>query len=767
MSGLRALYDNYLAASSRSTVETAPAPNPVVEGMDSARFFKLCKDGHLFNRSFRTNDVDIVFANYRINGTEYKKLFCANESEVVVNERKLKGQRRMDYKGFKAALSNVASRRGEDFESMARKLIDTTAGAPSISGTEALPNRFHDDERTFTGVYKQGGPTMVDREKMTMEQLTDRFKKATVRGTPLHVALGPGIHQHINQANSSSSQHQLDSASSYLDDTTQQRGNGGTTSRRGSLNMGLDDKSDGVLKTNPIPADKVEPLRVVFETYQLASTRSADLSSVNLPPPPVPVVDGLDSARFFKLCKDAKLFNQSFRTNDVDIIFTKNKIKGQRKMAWRGFKEAIVSVALKRGDSVDKTISRVLEMTANGPSVNGTEALPNRFHDDERTFTGVYKQGGPTMVDREKMTMEQLTDRFKKATVRGTPLHVALGPGIHQQFYHQDGDNNNDLGSFGGSGADHHFMPPAAPAYGSDQQVNHVKPLKENTIVSARSLADDNIRDEAKVAMRGVFEEYSKMSRGFSSSASKASTTPGGPEDGVDSSRLLKLCNDAMLFGKLFRTNDVDIIFTRNKREGGRKLAFDGFMHALYEVSIKKNVTFMELLDQVSFATTSAAAASSSSSFVASASKLNQSSDFYSSTTPATPLAADVSSQDLEVSPEHEGELQRVFEEYALLSRSIKDRAGAVGSSGGLTADDGIDSSRFLKLCSDCELFDVMFRLQDIDIVFTKCKAAGARKLSLDNFVAALGEICKKKRTSMHALLDKVSFATSGGSPMM
>ena len=119
------------------------------------------------------------------------------------------------------------------------------------------------------------------------------------------------------------------------------------------------------------------------------------------------------------------------------------------------------------------------------------------------------------------------------------------------------------------------------------------------------------------------------------------------------------------------------------------------------------------------------------------------------------------------MSPEHEGELQRVFEEYALLSRSIKDRAGAVGSSGGLTADDGIDSSRFLKLCSDCELFDVMFRLQDIDIVFTKCKAAGARKLSLDNFVAALGEICKKKRTSMHALLDKVSFATSGGSPMM
>jgi len=524
------LYDNFLAASSRSTVETAPTPNPVVEGMDSARFFKLCKDGHLFNRSFRTNDVDIVFANYRINGTEYKKLFCANESDVVVNERKLKGQRRMDYKGFKAALSNVASRREEDFESMVRKLIDTTAGAPSISGTEALPNRFHDDERTFTGVCKQGGPTMVDREKMTMEQLTDRFKKATVRGTP---------------------------------------------------------------------------------------------------------------------------------------------------------------------------------------------------------------------------------------------LHVALGPGINQQFYNQDGDNNNNvLGSYGGSGADHHFMPPAAPAYGSDRhsQVNLVKPLEENTIIGVRSHADDNIRDDAKVAMRGVYEEYAKMSRGFSSSASKASTTPGGPEDGVDSSRLLKLCNEAMLFGKLFRTNDVDIIFTRNKREGGRKLAFDGFMHALYEVSIKKNVTFMELLDQV-FATTSGGA-SSSSSFVASASKLNQSSDFYSST-PATPLAEDVSSPDLEVPPEHEGELQRVFEEYALLSRSIKDRAGAVGGTGGLTVDDGIDSSRFLKLCSDCELFDVMFRLQDIDIVFTKCKAAGARKLSLDAFVAALAEICKKKRTSMHALLDKVSFATSVGGPMM
>jgi len=50
-----------------------------------------------------------------------------------------------------------------------------------------------------------------------------------------------------------------------------------------------------------------------------------------------------------------------------------------------------------------------------------------RLHDDKSTYTGVYKAGGPTTVDYEKMGMNQLCDRTKKATLRGTPTYAVHG----------------------------------------------------------------------------------------------------------------------------------------------------------------------------------------------------------------------------------------------------------------------------------------------------------------------------------------------------
>lgn len=130
-----------------------------------------------------------------------------------------------------------------------------------------------------------------------------------------------------------------------------------------------------------------------------------------------------------------------------------------------------------------------------------------------------------------------------------------------------------------------------------------------------------------------------------------------------------------------------------------------------------------------------------------------------------------LTTQDLVVPDHQKADLRRVFEEYAQLSRALKERgllavnSSSSGSgSGAIGPDDGIDSSRFLKLCNDAELFDgSAFRLQDIDIIFTRCKPRESRKLSYEGFCQALAEVCRKKSKPMRDLLEVIIFATAGG----
>ena len=51
-----------------------------------------------------------------------------------------------------------------------------------FSGTKAEANKFHDDKSLYTGVYAQGGPSNVDKDKVSdISQTLDR-SAADVRG---------------------------------------------------------------------------------------------------------------------------------------------------------------------------------------------------------------------------------------------------------------------------------------------------------------------------------------------------------------------------------------------------------------------------------------------------------------------------------------------------------------------------------------------------------------------------------------------------------
>ena len=56
----------------------------------------------------------------------------------------------------------------------------------------------------------------------------------------------------------------------------------------------------------------------------------------------------ITSMKFLKLMKDADLVDNGFQQADVDLIFTKNKEKGQRNLGYDGFKKSLEMVATKK-----------------------------------------------------------------------------------------------------------------------------------------------------------------------------------------------------------------------------------------------------------------------------------------------------------------------------------------------------------------------------------------------------------------------------------
>ena len=63
-----------------------------------------------------------------------------------------------------------------------------------------------------------------------------------------------------------------------------------------------------------------------------------------------------------------------------------------------------------------------------------------------------------------------------------------------------------------------------------------------------------------------------------------------------------------------------------------------------------------------------------------------------------------------------------------------------------------MEGKTFAKLAKDCNLLDKKFTVTDIDLIFAKVKTKGARKITPEQYVAALYEIAEKKGISFDDL---------------
>ena len=128
---------------------------------------------------------------------------------------------------------------------------------------------------------------------------------------------------------------------------------------------------------------QLEELGLVYDSYEKASSGKDE---------------GIDSARFLKLCKDVNLLDDLFTRADVDIMFTRHKV-GARKIDFEHFQDALLDIAKKKAIPLGTIVDSIDYHASMGVSFDSgtTTAQANRVYADKSTFTGQYKQGGPDL----------------------------------------------------------------------------------------------------------------------------------------------------------------------------------------------------------------------------------------------------------------------------------------------------------------------------------------------------------------------------------
>lgn len=109
----------------------------------------------------------------------------------------------------------------------------------------------------------------------------------------------------------------------------------------------------------------------------------------------------LDGREFYNMCMNIDgLVHGKFIKEDVDGVFAKVCVRGQRSIGFDQFKEAVGIIAIKKGQPthvVQGCIAR-----SNGPTMHGTtQAEYTKFHDDKNQYTGTHATDGRHGLDAE------------------------------------------------------------------------------------------------------------------------------------------------------------------------------------------------------------------------------------------------------------------------------------------------------------------------------------------------------------------------------
>jgi hypothetical protein len=122
--------------------------------MDGREFMKLCTDSKLFDKNFKKENVDTIFA-------------------TVAGKKK-----RIDFECFKKAIRIIATTKKVKVHHVQSAVASSQ---PVKNATKADAVKFHDDKSLYTGVHLQGGPSTVDAGKSLADQVNNKHGQSQVR----------------------------------------------------------------------------------------------------------------------------------------------------------------------------------------------------------------------------------------------------------------------------------------------------------------------------------------------------------------------------------------------------------------------------------------------------------------------------------------------------------------------------------------------------------------------------------------------------------
>jgi len=391
---------------------------------DGREFNKMMKDTNMYDRKFKNTDCDLIFA------------------KVVP-----KGCRRMDYEMWQKAIAAVAGKKGMGCEAVQDMLI--ASGGPKFAGTKSDAVRFHDDKSTYTGAHtandQHGAAGGGERDGDARQARLAADSKAVDAGNDSLWGELEGIFEAFvgkdcdgrefsklckdtNLYDRKYTSTDADLVFSHvvprgkrrmdyemfkgaLGQIAKKKGCGTSAVQDAIIAVGgpkfagtkadavrfHDDKSSytGAHTANEQHGGAGAGERdSAARQERLAGASAADdhgdeglwgqLSGVF----ESFVGKDCDGREFAKLCKDTNLYDKKFTATDADLVFSKVVPRGQRRMDYTMFQDAVAQIAKKKGTTTAMVQEQI--MAAGGPSFQGTQADSVRFHDDKSTYTGAH-----------------------------------------------------------------------------------------------------------------------------------------------------------------------------------------------------------------------------------------------------------------------------------------------------------------------------------------------------------------------------------------
>jgi class 3 adenylate cyclase len=300
--------------------------------LDSAKFIKVCKDCGLFSKNFTSADADIIYLQMKRSRSESSS-----------------GAYKLDIFDFRIALSLIAKKKCSCPEDRQKLKLEEEAviravsecNGPSKTSTKADAVRFHDDFRLYTGTHKHGGPDAGRKGKGTIPMRLTTELSTGAKADPM-----PSFVDSLSQR-------------LLLDATV-------ATPCRAVQHVPVPAMHSDSISASCSEDESVHegPESSIDDTFKAYSKHGKQL----------------DGKSFAKLCKDCNFIGDGLTEVNVDLIFAKFKVKGQRHMDLYRFKKALTFLALKKRVSIDAIFSAVSQSA--GPVLTGSRTDCVRFHDD-------------------------------------------------------------------------------------------------------------------------------------------------------------------------------------------------------------------------------------------------------------------------------------------------------------------------------------------------------------------------------------------------